>query len=255
MTPLGLKLVQKYQPCCRYIPVQNVSVCTLIPWLPMINTSKKHPPCGAFQIQNPHRTNHPTYSIDRPTPTPVWRYLPAAPTAPSIHIPALPFPLRPPQPPHTASLVLMSSVWQSNQSTAPDPTVPCRCRPSFRGHQGTISISSAILASTHEQARRGGEGAPSRSLSSLTIHRTRSNGTFCWRPSFPPKAPHPLPAFRGHQGTISISSAILASTHEQARGRQIIVTYAYSNVDPACRLLVSIYCEIKIAGKIGEKYP
>jgi hypothetical protein len=35
------------------MPVQNVSVCTLIPWLPMINTSKKHPLCGAFQIQIP----------------------------------------------------------------------------------------------------------------------------------------------------------------------------------------------------------
>ena len=200
------------------MPVQNVSVCTLIPWLPMINTSKKHPLCGAFPNPNPNRTNHPTYSIDQPTPTPVWRYLPAAPTAPSIHIPALPFPLRPPQPPHTASLVLLSSVWQSNQSTAPDPTVPCRvvAAPLF----GATKVPYPYplpFSRPPARGRREGGALPFSLIPDNPPHKIQ-RFPFCCRPSFPPKAPYPLPSFRGHQGTISISSAILASTHEQARG-------------------------------------
>ena len=171
MTPLGLKLVQKYQPCCRYIPVQNVSVCTLIPWLPMINTSKKHPLCGAFQ--NPNPPNKSPNIFHRPTnPNPRVAIPSRCPHCPFYSYPS------PPVPPQTPS---------ASSHSQPCSIVSVAINPHRTRSNGSLSLPPLfsgppryhIHTLCHSRVHPrggGGKGAPSRSPSSLTIHRTRSNG-------------------------------------------------------------------------------
>ena len=150
------------------MPVQKVSVCTLIPQLPMINTSKKHPLCGAFQ--NPNPPNKSPNIFHKPTnPNPRVAMPSRCPRCPLLFISQ---PSRSPSDP--LSLLTQPALFyciRGNQSTPHQiQRFLVVAAPLFGATKVPYPCPLPFLRPPTSRRGGGGKGAPSRSPSSLTIH-------------------------------------------------------------------------------------